>query len=183
MPADKHQDESLMIIFHKTRKTTLSLLRDVSERQAKWLPEGEVNHILWHAGHIFVLLERCIFAAVVGSDEMPPSIPEGWWPLFGWGSKPWEIALEAWPSMACVRRHLEAQRDQLEDDLSSFDGSFLSSPITWSDPRWYGRPKRIVILHGFYDELLHSGQVMQLKRIYDAIAFGQDANSPNVTSA
>ncbi len=59
--SEKCQDESLMIIFIKIRKTTLSILRDVSEELARWLPEGEVNHILWLTGHIFVLVERCIF--------------------------------------------------------------------------------------------------------------------------
>jgi hypothetical protein len=107
---------------------------------------------------------------------MPAAIPEGWWPLFGWNSKPWEIDPEAWPSMASVKQRLETQTDQLQRDLSSFDDAFLSSPITWSDPRWYGRPKRIVILHGFYDELLHSGQVMQLKRMYDALQSGKGAH-------
>ena len=157
-----------MIIFDKARKTTLAVVRDASETQARWLPEGEVNHILWHAGHIFVLLERCLFAATVGSDDLPASIPDGWWPLFGWNSKPQEVAADAWPSMASVRQRLEIQTDQLQRDLASFNDAFLSSPIRWSDPRWYGRPKRIVILHGFYDELLHSGQIMQLKRMFDA---------------
>jgi hypothetical protein len=168
MTADKRQDESLMIIFDKARQATLSIVRDVSEAQARWLPDGEVNHILWHAGHIFVLLERCVFAATVGSDDMPASIPEGWWPLFGWNSKPQEIAADMWPSMATVRQSLERQTDRLQHDLSSFDDAFLSSPISWSDKRWYGRPKRLVIIHGFYDELLHSGQMMQLKRMFEA---------------
>ena len=167
MQTDGRQDESLMIIFNKSRKMTLSLLQDVSDAQARWLPEGEVNHVLWHAGHIFVLLERCMFAAVVGSNEMPLSIPEGWWPMFGWNSKPWEFAPEHWPDIATVREALQAQTAQLHDDLSSFDDAFLSSPITWPDPRWTGRPKRTVILHGFFDELLHAGQIMQLKRLYD----------------
>ncbi|MBV7330708.1 DinB family protein [Chloroflexi bacterium TSY] len=168
MTSNKKQDESLMTLFDKARTTTLSVVRDVSEEQARWLPDGEVNHILWHAGHIFVLLERCVFAATVGSDEMPPSIPEGWWPLFGWNSKPWEFAADAWPSIASVRQSLEAQTERLQRELSSFDDAFLSSPIRWSDPRWNGRPTRIVIVHGFYDELLHSGQMMQLKRMFDA---------------
>jgi hypothetical protein len=167
MQNDGRQDESLKIIFNKSRNMTLSLLQDVSDAQARWLPKGEVNHVLWHAGHIFVLLERCMFAAVVGSNEMPPSIPEGWWPLFGWDSRPWEFAPEDWPSIVTVREALQAQTIQFQNELSSFDDAFLSSPITWSDPRWTGRPKRVVIVHGFFDELLHSGQIMQLKRLYD----------------
>ena len=111
MPADKRQDESLLLLFQKTRKTSLSVLGDVSEAQARWLPQGEVNHILWH--------------------------------------------------------------------LSSFDDAYLSSPITWSDPRWYGRPKRVAILHGFYDELLHMGQVMQLKRMYNASQAIKGSSRPN----
>ncbi|MEZ4662308.1 MAG: DinB family protein [Caldilineaceae bacterium] len=104
MNADPKPDASLMIIFHKARQATLAILHDVSEAQARWLPNGEVNHILWHAGHIFVLLERCLFAATVGSDELPATIPDGWWPLFGWNSQPWTIAPNAWPSMAAVRQ-------------------------------------------------------------------------------
>lgn len=168
MNSGEKQDASLMIIFHKARGATLAVVDDVSEEQARWLPKGEVNHILWHAGHIFVLLERCLFAATVGSDEMPATIPQGWWPLFGWNSQPWTIALDAWPNMAAVRQHLEEQTERLERELASFDDAFLSSPIRWSDPRWYGHPKRLVILHGFYDELLHAGQIMQLKRLFGA---------------
>ena len=104
MQSSGSQDESLMIIFNKSRKMTLSLLHDVSDAQARWLPKGEVNHVLWHAGHIFVLLERCMFAVMVGSNDLPPSIPEGWWPMFGWGSKPWEIAPDDWPGIVTVKR-------------------------------------------------------------------------------
>ena len=99
---------------------------------------------------------------------MPSSIPADWWPLFGWNSKPWEFATAAWPSMAAVHRQLEQQTVRLQRDLAGFDDAFLSSPIRWSDPRWYGHPKRQVIVHGFYDELLHAGQMMQLKRLFDS---------------
>ena len=167
MKSDGSQDESLMIIFNQSRQMTLSLLQDVSDAQARWLPKGEVNHLLWHGGHIFVLLERCIFAAVVGSNDVPPSIPEGWWTMFGWNSKPWEIAPGDWPRIVEVREALQAQTIQLQDQLASYDDAFLTSPIAWSDPRWTGRAKRTVILHGFFDELLHAGQMMQLKRLYD----------------
>ena len=168
MTASKKPDESLMIIFHKARGATLAIVDDVTEEQARWLPNGEVNHILWHAGHIFVLLERCVFAATVGSDEMPSTIPQGWWPLFGWNSQPWTVAATAWPTMAIMRQQLAEQTERLECDLASFDDAFLSAPISWSDQRWLGRPKRTVILHGFYDELLHTGQIMQLKRMSEA---------------
>ena len=168
MTSSSKPDASLMIVFSKARNTTLATVRDVSEEQARWLPDGEVNHILWHAGHIFVLLERCLFAATVGSDDLPSSIPKGWWPLFGWNSKPWEVVSDAWPSMASVMQRLEIQTQRLQGELSSFDDVFLSSPIRWSDQRWYGHPKRLVILHGLYDELLHTGQIMQLKRMFDA---------------
>ena len=164
----KHQDASLLALFEKTRRKTLSVLDEVPEVQAKWLPAGEQNHILWHAGHIFVLVERCIFASTVGSDAMPASIPTGWWPKFGWNSQPWNIKPDAWPPLAAVVAHLETQAIRLRQELASYDEAFLASPLTWSDPRWRGRPKRIVIIHGFYDELLHTGQIMQLKRWYDA---------------
>ena len=91
MAVNKHHDESLRLLIQKTRETSLTLLKDVSAEQARWLPIGEVNSILWHAGHVFVVVERCIFAAVAGSEDIPPSIPGGWWAVFGWNSKPWEI--------------------------------------------------------------------------------------------
>lgn len=165
MASESKQDETLMILFEKTRASTLSVVHNISEEQAKWLPDEEVNHILWHAGHIFVLIERCLFAATVGSDELPRSIPGGWWPLFGWNSQPWTVAPEAWPSMASVTMELENQTKRLQKQLSGFDNAFLSSPILWSDKRWTGHPKRLVIVHGFFDELLHTGQIMQLKRL------------------
>ena len=82
---------------------------------------------------------------------------------------PWQVDTESWPSLASVLSYLEQQTIRLRHELSTYDEAFLASPITWSDPRWHGRPKRIVILHGFYDELLHTGQIMQLTRWYEAI--------------
>ena len=159
------QDHSLLILLDKARTMTLSTLADIPEEWARWLPAGEANHILWHAGHIFVLLERCLYAAEVGAEDMPATIPAGWWPLFGWNSQPWTIGPAAWPTLAEVRAQLQAQTARLQQKLASFDEAFLGGPIAWPDPRWFGKPRRLVIVHGLYDELLHTGQIMQLKRL------------------
>ena len=144
---------------------TLATLADIPEAWARWLPAGEANHILWHAGHIFVLLERCLYAAEVGAEDVPATIPAGWWPLFGWNSQPWTIEPAAWPTLNVVRTELTRQAARLQQKLASYDEAFLDGPIDWPDPRWFSKPRRLVIVHGLYDELLHTGQIMQLKRL------------------
>ena len=64
---------------------------------------GLHNHILWHAGHCFVLVESLVMEAI---GELP-QIPEGWFDIFSWHSDPAHIASYRWPTLAAGYRRTD----------------------------------------------------------------------------
>ena len=77
-------DQSLLLLLDEVRGKTLRLLHAVTDQEAHWPPPELHNHILWHAGHSFVLVESLAMEAV---GDLP-QIPEGWFEIFSWESKP-----------------------------------------------------------------------------------------------
>ena len=57
-------DQSLLLLLDEVRGKTLRLLHAVTDQEAHWPPPELHNHILWHAGHSFVLVESLAMEAV-----------------------------------------------------------------------------------------------------------------------
>ena len=99
-------DQSLLLLLDEVRGKTLRLLHAVTDQEAHWPPPELHNHILWHAGHSFVLVESLAMEAV---GELP-EIPEGWFEIFSWESKPAQVASYRWPPLAQVIAQLTEQQ-------------------------------------------------------------------------
>jgi hypothetical protein len=157
-------DASLLTLWDEVRGKTLALVQ-VPQQDSRWTLEGTHNSILWHAGHIFCVVERLVMVGIEGEVHMPPAIPEGWWQMFGWESRPETIHEDQWPALADVVVQLRTQHARLRSVLEGLSPDRLSLPLhvpTWG---WHGAPLRRVVIHAFHDEACHSGEIWLLRKL------------------
>lgn len=64
-------DQSLLLLLDEVRGKTLRLLQGVTDQEAHWTPLHLHNHILWHAGHSFVLVESLAMEAIGDQPQIP----------------------------------------------------------------------------------------------------------------
>jgi hypothetical protein len=150
-------DRSLLLLFDEVRGKTLQLLQGVSEEQARWSPAGLQNHILWHSGHCYVLVE-CLSMQAIGQ---PPRIPRHWQDMFDWKSRPSLVPEERWPSLANVKNELKNQYARLRHLLGELSEEQLAGPV----PGNASHTVRYAIVHGLHDEACHSGEIWLLRKL------------------
>ncbi len=150
-------DQSLLLLLDEVRGKTLRLLHAVTDQEAHWPPPELHNHILWHAGHSFVLVESLAMEAI----GHQPEIPEGWFEMFSWKSDPVRVAPDRWPPLAQVVAQLTEQHLHLRRVIAGLSDEQLSSPV----PGKGNRTVRSAILHGLHDEACHSGEVWLLRKL------------------
>lgn len=158
-------DASLLTMFDEVRGKTLKLLEFAPE-EARWTPPGTDNCLLWHAGHIFCVVERMVTAAISGQPGVPASIPRGWWDVFGWDSRPQHVPAEAWPELSHVAGQLRAQHARLRQALAKLTEDQLCASLNLPGWGWSGAPVRRLIIHAFHDEACHSGEIWLLRKLY-----------------
>ncbi|OCT15340.1 hypothetical protein A8709_14715 [Paenibacillus pectinilyticus] len=103
------------IIFNQlafARNNTLKVLEGITERTATSIPEKFRNHILWQAGHIYVVQER--FALLLHGLEA--QLPESFLALFVAGTTPLTWA-ETPPTMTEVVDMLRKQQERIQTAL------------------------------------------------------------------
>jgi hypothetical protein len=150
-------DQSLLLLLDEVRGKTLRLLQGVTDQEAQRSPRGLHNHILWHAGHSYVLVESLAMEAIGNK----PEIPEGWFDIFSWKSDPGRVAPDRWPPLAQVAARLAEQHLRLRQMIEPLSPEQLSSPIS-------GNPSRTIryaIVHGLHDEACHSGEIWLLRKL------------------
>jgi hypothetical protein len=150
-------DQSLLLLLDEVRGKTIRLLQGLSEEEARWSPPGLHNHILWHAGHSFVLVESLAMEAI--GDR--PQIPDGWFEVFSWRSDPRRVASDRWPTLAQVVVQLTQQHSCLRQAIERLAEEKLSSPV----PGNPNRTVRYAIVHGLHDEACHSGEIWLLRKL------------------
>jgi hypothetical protein len=150
-------DQSLLLLLDEVRGKTLRLLQGVTDDETRWSPPELHNHILWHAGHSFVLVES-LAAEAIGDL---PQIPEGWFEIFSWQSDPAQVAPYRWPPLAQVIAQLTEQHARLRRVLERLNEEQLSRQL----PGKGNRTARYVILHGLHDEACHSGEMWLLRKL------------------
>src|SRR3954471_14490852 len=121
-------DESLLLLAGDVRKKTLKILEGVTAEQAHWTPPGLNNHILWHAGHSFIVVEALAAAPLAGTA---PDYPPGWFEAFSWKSQP--ASVKEWPSLSAVVAALQGQITQITTALQSRPAADLSRNIGTDD--------------------------------------------------
>jgi hypothetical protein len=155
-------DQSLLLLLDEVRGKTLRRLQGVTEKEARWSPPGLHNHILWHAGHSYVLVDSLTMQAI-GEQ---PQIPDGWFEMFSWESEPARVAADRWPLLSQVVAELTQQQSRLRGLVEPLDAEQLSSPM----PTNPARTVRYAILHGLHDEACHSGEIWLLRKLIRSFA-------------
>jgi DinB family protein len=155
-------DKSLTVLLDEVRGKTLHLLQEVTRPQAVWAPPGLQNTILWHAGHSFMLAEWLTMKAL-GRE---PQLPEGWFEMFSWESRPALVASDRWPPLAEVITELKTQHLRLRHVIGALTDEELDRP-SLSNPH---RTVRSSIVHGLHDEACHSGEIYLLRKLQTAQA-------------
>jgi len=150
-------DSSLLLLLNEVRGKTLRLLDGVSEKEARRSPRWLQNHIVWHAGHCYVLVESLAMEAI----GQQPQIPNGWFEMFSWKSNPGQVAPDQWPTLVQVVSHLADQHRRLRQAIEPLTEGQLSSMA----PGDSGRPVRYAIVHGLHDEACHSGEIWLLRKM------------------
>ena len=150
-------DQSLLLLLDEVRGKALQLLQGLSEKEARWSPPGLHNHILWHAGHSFVLVESLALEAI----GQRPQIPEGWFEVFSWRSDPRRVAPSRWPTLAQVVAQLREQHLRLRAVIERLTEEELSAP----EPGVPNRTVRHASVHGLHDEACHSGEIWLLRKL------------------
>ena len=150
-------DESLLLLASEVRGKTLRILEGVTDDQARFSgPAGLNNSILWHAGHVLVVVEHLSVAPASGK---PPDYPQGWFETFGWQSVP--ATVTQWPRLAEVTYRLRDQLVRLTAAIAALSPEQLEQV---GDPK-RNRSMRHTILHGLHDEANHQGEMYLLRKI------------------
>ena len=153
-------DKCLLLLLDEVRAKTLRILKSVPADQARWAPPGLHNTILWHAGHAYVLVEW----VTMKSLRRTPQIPDGWYEMFSWESRPNLVPADRWPQLSEVIHHLEAQHKRLRKLIGELSEEELDRPSA-SNPK---RTVRSAILHGLHDEACHCGEMHLLHKMQAA---------------
>jgi hypothetical protein len=151
-------DRSLVILLDEVRGKTLRLLEGVGEEEARWTPPGLKNHILWHSGHSYLLVEWLSMRAI----RQDPRIPEQWFEFFSWESDPAQIPPDWWPPLERVASELKLQHMRVRHTIEGLSAERLSEP----DPHHPNHTIRFAILHGLHDEACHTGEIWLLRKLY-----------------
>jgi hypothetical protein len=109
------------------RNQTLKQLDGVSEVMASRIPEKFRNHILWQAGHIYLVQERFAFLIHGFGAQLPESFME----RFATGTTPlsWQ---ETPPALSEVTDMLRKQQPRIQQALNDRIGEKAPSPYTTS---------------------------------------------------
>jgi hypothetical protein len=153
-------DKCLVLLLDEVRAKTLRILKSVRVERTRWAPPGLQNTILWHAGHAYVLVEWVTMTSV----RRTPQIPEGWFEMFSWESRPAQVPADRFPELSEVIHHLELQHKRLRKLIGELSEEQLSSQPA-SNPK---RSIRSAILHGLHDEACHCGEIHLLNKMQGA---------------
>jgi hypothetical protein len=151
-------DRTLLALLDEIRGTTLRILSGVDETAATWRVPGLANHIVWHAGHIYVVVEWLSQGAL----GLEPVAPAGWFELFSWESRPAEVPPERFPQLSVVVEHLKSQHERLTElygRLGELD--LKNSAVDQPD-----MSVRQVIMHALQDEASHKGEIWLLRKMF-----------------
>jgi len=152
-------NETLKLLAREVRGKTFKILDGVSEEQARFVPPGLNNSIIWHAGHSLWVVEVLSIAAATGKAA---SLPDGWVELFNSRSKPTRET--KFPPLAQV---VEALRNQLERLVAAIDPLGEQQLAVMIDPA-RNRNVRYNILHGLHDEANHQGEMWLLRKLQNS---------------
>lgn len=155
---EQGSDRTLLALFAEIRGSLLRILDTVSEEAATWRVPGLANHIAWHAGHAYVVVEWLTMETLGRS----PVAPSGWFELFSWESDPTYVPPEKFPSLATIKTELRSQQQRLRELFASLTPEQIYAPAA-------DQPDRTacdVIVHALQDEAAHKGEICLMRKLH-----------------
>ncbi len=150
-------DSTLLLLLDEVRGKTIRVVEGVTHEEARWAPEGLQNTILWHCGHCYVVVESLTMRPL----GRPPEIPDGWFEMFSWESRPERVPTDRWPDLSEVLTQLDLQHQRFRELIAGLSEAELAGPSVENAERTV----RYSILHGLHDEARHSGEITLLRKI------------------
>jgi hypothetical protein len=151
-------DRTLLALFAEIRGALLRQLQHVDPAAVHFTPPGLSNHILWHAGHAYVVVEWL----TMGALGLEPVAPPGWFELFSWDSKPADIPADKFPPLAEVVKQLQLQHQRLTTMFASLGELDLRNAAV-DQPE---QSVREIIVHALQDEASHKGEIWLLRKLF-----------------
>ncbi|MBO7748574.1 DinB family protein [Paenibacillus sp. MWE-103] len=143
------------------RAQTLKLMEGVTEAQADVVPEGFRNHIRWHLGHIYVVLDRYAHKYT----ELPLQAPAGWTALFEYGTSPLTAPADAaWPSLRELEERLGGQIERIRLTFGEDIGQPVVSPYTTSAGMHLGTLEQFFSFN-LYHEAMHLSTIRNYRKL------------------
>lgn len=154
---------NVLLQLQQARRNTLALLATMTEEQATTIPTDCNNHILWHAGHLYVTLDKFAFQSIQLTILQDPLCHT----YFARGTSPAD-----WPSeqqvftLATVHQLLLKQLEQLEQLVQlDFEQSVQAlKTSTGFEMTTY----QSMLTYALYHEGMHLGTMKLLKRLASA---------------
>ena len=123
-------DQTLLLLLDEVRSKTLLILDATPAEFALRAPPDLGNHILRYAGHSYVVVESLAMRAM----GLQPEIPEGWFEMFSWDSRPALIAPDRWPTLPEVVDRLRVQQERLRGVTAAYRVSNWTAPQRTTPP-------------------------------------------------
>jgi hypothetical protein len=149
-------NETLLLLTREVRGKTLRIVGGLTDAEARFVPPGLNNSIIWHAGHCYWVVEALSVAAATGQ---PPQYPSGWLELFSSKSRPNRDT--KFPPLEQVIGQLRAQLERLLPAIEPLTQARLAQVIDQAR----NRTVRYNILHGLHDEAGHQGEMWLLRKL------------------
>lgn len=149
-----------MLQLQQARRNTLELLTTITEEQATTIPTDCNNHILWHAGHLYVTLDKFAFQSIQHTTLQDPLCQT----YFARGTSPfdWPIGQQVF-TLATVSKLLLKQLEQLEK-LVQIDFTQPVSVLKTSTG-FEMTTFQSMLDYALYHEGMHLGIMKLLKRL------------------
>ena len=142
----------------QARLQTIQFLQAVSSLEALSIPKGASNNLLWHAGHLYVTLEKFAFSSV----SLPSYVPNTFGQLFSKGTSPEDWHHQTLPTLEEIILLLNNQLNRLND-----------IPLTTLHPiealttgtGFHLPSQEAYLTYALYHEAMHFGQMKLLLKL------------------
>ena len=151
-------DSSLLVLLDEVRGKTIRLLNATPEADARWAPPGLQNTITWHGGHAYILLE-CLTMRAIGKA---PQVPDGWFAMFSWESRPDRVPADHWPALVAV---IEPARRSARADAAAHQQTDSHLPGPAVGPPSPTRPCTARSFMRCTHEACHCGEIHLLRKL------------------
>lgn len=145
------------MLISDIRQRFIKVVKELSDEELNYIPEGFNNNILWNAGHVILVQQRLVYSlsglAIKVSDDFashfkPGSSPKNW---------------QNTPDRGLVQDFLTTLPEQFEADYKA--GIFQTfTPYTTSTGFQLNSFEEAVIFNNFH-EGLHFGTILALRKL------------------